>query len=145
MDSASPRVDFYLVDGGEPAREAFCCRLVEKAYRAGYRVHLRTPDQAAAERLDSRLWAFRPGSFVPHALLAEAEDEPVTLGETLPADAGGLLVNLGEAPALDACPWSRIAEVAAAGGPELDAARRRFKAYREAGCEPRHHRIGDAS
>lgn len=145
MDSPRPRVDFYLVDGGEPARDQFCCRLVEKAYRAGYRVHLRTPDRAAAERLDTRLWTFRQGSFVPHALLADADDEPVTLGETLPAEAGGLLVNLGDAPALDAPPWPRIAEVAAASGPELDAARKRFKAYREAGCEPRHHRIGGAS
>ncbi|HKK23294.1 MAG TPA: DNA polymerase III subunit chi [Pseudohaliea sp.] len=145
MASPLPRVDFYLVDGGESARDQFCCRLVEKAYRAGYRVHLRTPDRAAAERLDTRLWTFRPGSFVPHALLPEAQDEPVTLGETLPAEAGGLLVNLGEAPDLDACPWSRIAEVAAAAGADLDAARKRFKAYREAGCEPRHHRIAGAS
>ena len=142
MDAASPRVDFYLVDGGPAERDLFCCRLVEKAWREGYRVHLRAADQAGAERLDTRLWTFRQGSFLPHALLAEADDEPITVGPGLPADPQGLLVNLGEAVTVDACPWSRIAEVAAASGPELDAARRRFKAYRNAGWNPRHHRIG---
>ena len=142
---AAPRVDFYLVAGDAAARDAFCCRLAEKAYREGYRVHLRTADREAAERLNDRLWTFRAGSFVPHALLGEADGEPVTLGEGLPAEAEGVLVNLGVDLPEGWQRWRRIAEVVTDATEPLDRARERFRVYRDAGREPAHHRIGEAS
>ncbi|MDN5848964.1 MAG: DNA polymerase III subunit chi, partial [Nitrococcus sp.] len=90
----APRIDFYLLGTSDAdARELFCCRLTEKAYRQGYRVFILTAGSTLTQALDLRLWTFRAGSFIPHATAAQADDEPVLLGEQPPAAAVDLLIN----------------------------------------------------
>jgi DNA polymerase-3 subunit chi len=138
------RVDFYvLTSSGDEARHQFACRLAEKAYRLGNRIHVVTPDAAGVQALDQLLWTFRDGSFVPHAPLpAEVEQVPVTLGasgEGLPAGAQ-LLINLTDAPLAAEPP--RIAEIVDAGEPGRQSGRQRFAAYRERGYTLETHHIG---
>lgn len=138
----SERVDFYILDTTEAGtRETFCCRLAEKAWQQGYRVFIRTSDPAATSGLDERLWTFRQGSFVPHAVLAEAEGEPVQIGETLPADPADLLINLGADVPGGWERYARVAEVVNQAPDVVAPGRARFRHYRDAGVEPQPHRL----
>lgn len=138
----APRIDFYLLaTDAADARESFCCRLTEKAYRQGYRVFILTGDTALTRALDLHLWTFRAGSFVPHAVAGQADDEPVVIGEQPPSAAIDLLINLAAQ-----CPdhwqrFSRIAEIATKQTDSLQLARERFRCYRDAGAQPTYHRL----
>ena len=110
------RVDFYVLSAsGANARLLFACRLAEKAYRLENTVHILTPDDGTADRLDELLWTYRDGSFVPHERIARdsAEPEsPVTISSDPAAIRNrDLLINLGDSvpPVIDAFP--RVAEL----------------------------------
>lgn len=136
------RVDFYVLTASDPdARDTFACRLAEKAWHQGYRVFIRTLDQAATERLDERLWTFREASFVPHAPVTEAEDEPVVIGDAAP-EVAQVQINLGGDidPAWQG--YERIAEIVTHEPEDRQRARTRYRSYREAGAEPETHNIG---
>ncbi|MCO6441424.1 MAG: DNA polymerase III subunit chi [Nitrococcus mobilis] len=138
----TPRIDFYvLTTAAAAARELFCCRLTEKAYRQGYRVFILTGDKALTQALDLRLWTFRAGSFVPHATAGQVDDEPVVIGEQPPTATLDLLINLTAQ-----CPehWqrlSRIAEIVTQQPESLGLARERFRCYRNGGGQPTYHRL----
>lgn len=139
------QVDFYVLpEAGDGAREHFCCRLAEKAWREGVRVFVRTADDEAAERLDQRLWTFRPGSFVPHARATEADGEPVVIGPEPPAN-GELLINLGADVAGSWQAWSRVAEIISRDADARRRGRERFRVYREGGTEPHTHDLQGGS
>ncbi|PWG62810.1 DNA polymerase III subunit chi [Spiribacter halobius] len=135
------QVDFYVLpEAGDAARELFCCRLAEKAWRRGVSVFVRTADEAGAERLDQRLWTFRPGSFVPHARAAEADGEPVLIGAE-PPGSGELLINLGTDVPGGWQRWSRVAEVLSSDADTRRRGRERFRTYRDAGTAPNTHNL----
>lgn len=137
------RVDFYILGhGDDDERDAVACRLAEKAWQQGYNVYIRTADKTATERIDERLWTFREASFVPHASVAEADDEPVVIGETPPASAD-VEINLGGDVDTAWQAYERIAELVANDPEERGRARERYRAYREAGVEPTTHNLGD--
>lgn len=140
------RVDFYVLETADAeARLHFACRLAEKVYRLGQRVHLHAGSQAEAVRLDELLWTFRQGSFVPHELAAEGTTpgSPVTIGhggsEPPPA---GLLVNLGSGEPGFATRYARVAEIIDASPGVREQGRERFRSYRQQGCEITTHTIG---
>ncbi len=136
------RVDFYVLgQPGEQARQAFACRLAEKAYRLNHTVHIETASRADAERVDDLLWTFRDGSFVPHHLLGGADlESPVTIGAESGRSAGGdLLINLCDEIPACADSFQRIAEVVSADGKKLS--RRRFADYRDQGHDIETHTL----
>lgn len=57
--------------------------LLDRALGQGWRVMLRSPDPAALERLDARLWLHPEEGFVPHGREGGAHDadQPVLLGQ----------------------------------------------------------------
>lgn len=136
------RIDFYILPTAEPgAAEQFTCRLVEKAFAQDHRIFVRTVDRRQAELLDELLWTFRQGSFLPHGL-AGGEDEPVLLGDTVPAAAThDLLINLGGElpPQWEA--FQRLAEVVDQQPQRLEQARARFRNYRDRGYRPHYHKL----
>ena len=73
------RVDFYQIETDEPTL-AFACRLIEKIYRLGMKIHIHTVDAAQSAALDDMLWDYRPEAFIPHALYASSEAVPVKIG-----------------------------------------------------------------
>jgi DNA polymerase-3 subunit chi len=139
-------VSFYVLAAQEPgARCNFACKLTEKAYKLGQRIHLCTTDDSEAETLDRMLWTFRQGSFIPHQRLdaARAPNAPVTIssGSDAPPPVD-LLINLAdEVPAFYG-QFARIAEIIDGSAECREAGRSRHRFYRQHGLEPETHQIG---
>lgn len=138
------RILFYVLDSTAPqARDHFVCRLVQKAFARGHRIHIHTGDAQKTKALDELLWTFEDDSFLPHAASVEAAGMPITLHESrLPEAHDDLLINLA-----DVIPdgFGRFAQVAdVVGGDESSraAGRERFRFFRERGYPIDHHRIG---
>ncbi|MDH5230893.1 MAG: DNA polymerase III subunit chi [Gammaproteobacteria bacterium] len=128
------QVDFYLLSqDNETARLQFSCRLVEKIYKKGHRLHICAENQQQLNQLDDLLWTFRQGSFVPHEKNTYDEQVPVSLSMDAanPPKNHDILLNL--APSIPQNPglYQRIAEVVAADESSKANARQRFKAYRQ--------------
>ncbi|HHQ14580.1 MAG TPA: DNA polymerase III subunit chi [Chromatiales bacterium] len=145
MTDASTRIDFYILGAaGAGARERFACRLAEKAFGLGHRVHALTASAEQAHRLDELMWTFRAGSFVPHAIDSDAAnaDTPITIGFDDPAGAeGDLLINLPDEvpPCFDR--FQRVAEIVDGSDAGKQAGRSRFRIYRDNGYPPDTHHI----
>jgi DNA polymerase-3 subunit chi len=144
---ASRRVDFYVLPGEEPrALLLFACRLIEKAYLAGQHVFVRLADVASLGSFDDLLWTFSDRSFVPHEPAhepAQWQGCPVLLGcQNAPPAGCDLLLNLGSdvwIPAAEAA--LRIVEIVDAEPERRQAARERYRRYREGGLNPQTHHI----
>lgn len=144
-----PRVDFYILpDRQRQAIEFTACRLADKAYRADHRVFVRVSSPAEAREFDERLWTFRDGSFVPHAVAgepaagAQAERHAVLIGWTDgPATHRDLLINLTAEVPQDFERFERIVEVVDADEERRRQGRQRFRDYRERGFEPTTHQL----
>ncbi|MDX1593789.1 MAG: DNA polymerase III subunit chi [Gammaproteobacteria bacterium] len=130
------RVDFYIVGDGERDRLGIACRLAQKAYDAGQRVHVHATDAAQAERFDTLLWTFRQGSFVPHGLAGtpEAEAAPVVIGhDGEPDEPYQLLFNLADDVPPFFSRFERVIEVIGREADEVTSGRARYRYYRERG------------
>ena len=143
------RVSFYVLGGtGLNTRLGYACRLLEKAYKLQNRIHTHTDDANMAQSLDTLLWTFRQGSFVPHELLSPDSQPtaPITIGSAVPANGTGppdadLLINLAaEVPAFYAR-YPRIAEIIDGSPAGREAGRARHRFYREQGLEPETHEV----
>lgn len=143
----SQRVDFYVLATAEPrARLLLGCRLVEKAFLAGQRVFVWLEDAAALAAFDELLWTFTDRSFVPHESARETPqwpECPVLLGcQSAPTAGYDLLLNLdGEPPASSLEHAPRIIEILDAEPARRQAARERYRRYRERGVNPQTHHI----
>ncbi len=151
---AAPRVDFYVLTSSEPgARLRFACRLVEKAWLKRHRVRVQFDPGGDLEAFDELLWTFSDRSFVPHHRLGATEDSPgeapppVLLADGDDADPadGDLIVNLAGALPGGIERWERIAEVVDADEGRRRLGRERFRGYRERGCSPQTHEMGNES
>ena len=130
------RIDFYLLSGHDPhARRVIACKLIEKAYRQGHAIYLKTDSAEATRQLDDLLWTFRQGSFVPHEIAGEAPGEaPVIIGHDAPPEGlRDVLVNMGLPLPAGFEAFERIAEVVDQDETVRQAGRVRYKAYKDAG------------
>lgn len=138
------RVDFYILpDIDEIARHRFTSRLAARAVAAGNKVYVRADADAIGD-LDALLWDYPPAQFLPHAPLASADGEPVTIGsvDDEPAD-GGMMINLaaGVPPFPLFARFERVAEVVLS--PDRAAGRAKYREYRERGYRLFHHELDD--
>ncbi len=136
------RVDFYVLKPDEP-REAFACRLAEKAFRLGQRVWLGLAQPQAIEALDQLLWTFRPESFLPHSPAAPGQaltPERLWFGVGVPPETCDLFINLTEVP-FDAVNALRVAEVVDQTPLVLSYTRGQFGRYRQAGVSVQTHKL----
>lgn len=138
-------VFFYILeDNAADASARFACRLTEKAHEAGHRVYLHVADESAADALDSLLWVFRQGSFVPHAtvtaLAADDELTPVVIGAAEPpAGFDDLLINLGGDVGGFFSRFARHNEIVAPD--DVASARSRYRFYKDRGYALTTHKI----
>lgn len=153
------RVDFYIV-AGTTASPLIACRLAEKAYQRGHRVHIHASDPDQARQVDELLWTFRGGSFVPHRLKGTdtptAEPVAVTIGcEAEPAVAaapdfdpdigpGDVLINLDSSVPLFFSRFERVAEIVAGDEQARAEGRERYRFYRERGYHLDTHTLDKA-
>ncbi len=126
----------------------FACRLLRKAYRKGARVLVTAPAPMLA-RLDHDLWTFDERDFVPHARwspalsAALAARTPIWLVDTSPpAGSPPVLVNLGAGLVDDLSPFTRVIEIVASDDDQVQAARRRWRAYKDLGLPLVQHAAG---
>ena len=93
--TAGPQIDFYVLQEQSPGgRFKLACRIVEKAYRLGHQVYVRTGSSDDTNILDDLLWTFSQNSFVPHQLSTESGslESPVVIGEHPPTADGAEVV-----------------------------------------------------
>lgn len=140
-----PQVDFYiLADSSVNARHVFACRLAEKAYQLGHKVYVYTPSAPEAALMDELLWTFRAGSFLPHAPYPTAEEPspPVLVGSAEGPDSHrDVLINLTPDVPSFFERYGRVAEPVDENEKSKQAARERFRVYRERGYPPETHKI----
>ena len=143
--TTGPQIDFYVLQEKSPAsRFKLACRIVEKAYRLGHRVYVRTGNADDTSVLDDLLWTFSQNSFVPHQLSAEIDsrESPVFIGEHPPAAEGAdVVISVADDPVSDFTAYPRIVEIVGWADDEKASGRNRFRYYREHGVEPNTHRI----
>lgn len=140
-----PKIDFYLLSDADPkACYLLACRIAEKAYGLGHRVHIHTDSSESSILLDALLWTFRDRSFVPHEIEPETEIAcSVTIGHDWTPSQFDVLINLAARAPAFYNRFERIAEIIGQEPQARDAARERYRAYREQGCELTHHTVQD--
>lgn len=115
----------------------------------GMRIFVLAADHAEADRLDTLLWTFSQGSFVPHRLLHPDEAnpatamEPVLIGVSEPATPKGfdLLINLATSMPTNVDCYDRIAELVDGNEQRRSLGRERYKTYRDCGCTMGSHSV----
>lgn len=140
-----PRIDFYLLDDPAPNGVALlACRLTEKAFQLGHSIYIQAASEEQAQALDKLLWTFKQGSFLPHARHpgSDGETAPILIGHAAELQTEAhVLINLGaEIPAFY-LRFSRVAELVGPGEAARQQARRRFRTYRDSGCELNTHNL----
>ncbi len=119
-----------------PDRLRVACVLTAKASGGGRRVSVFAPDGNIARHFDQMLWSFQPLAFVPHVPAGSplAAETPVVIGsrlDALPDD--DVLINLGDDLPDGFKRFSLVIEVVGPSDPERQAARGRFRRYKEQG------------
>lgn len=137
------QIDFYVLKASDHlAALHYCCRLTEKAFRAGHRVYIHVSDAQEASQLDDMLWSFRPDSFVPHEVFDGQGTADVAIGYgDSPGDHMDVMVNLAlDTPAFFSR-FKRLGEVVYQNPERLQALRSRWKAYKDSGYPLKKHDV----
>ena len=114
-------------------------KLLETIIGKGFRVSVVAESEARVDQLNQLLWTYDPGSFLPHGSAKDenAEAQPIylTTGTEAPNGANVLLVTNG-AVVEDISGFERVADMFDGNDlASLEAARLRWKHYKEAGVE----------
>jgi len=134
-------IDFYILDNDKPqGRELMACRLAEKIYKLGRKIHIHTESASDSKTLDELLWTFRDGSFVPHNIAGQATDAAVIIGHgDEPQQHNDVLINLATDVPLFFSRFERVTEII--GQQDKAAGRERFRFYRDRGYPLKSHPI----
>ncbi|MBU0859900.1 MAG: DNA polymerase III subunit chi [Alphaproteobacteria bacterium] len=113
--------------------------ILTKAVGGGRRVIVKTPDAAMTERLNEHLWTWDEASFLPHGTKKDghASEQPIWLtdGDDNPNNATVLILT-GGAVTQNYDGLTLCCDMLDGNDPEqVDAARARWKGYKEAGFE----------
>lgn len=134
------RISFYILPSSELAqRQAFACRLAEKAYHQGHQVYIYTSSADDSAELSSSLWSIRPDSFVPHVIQGKDQEEnsPVVIAhdDLSPPRLMDVLINLSDDQPMFFSQFDRVAEIIDDNAGIKQAGRQRFQFYKHRGYE----------
>ncbi len=121
------------------------CTLTAKALARGMRVMLFTPDSETTERLSKLIWSAPATGFVPHCRSADrlAPVTPVIVDHVAePLIHDQVLVNLCESTPPFFSRFQRLVEIVGTEEADREAARARFRFYRDRGYDIRTHNLG---
>ena len=124
---------------------AVAARLVAKAWPQHPSVRILTPDEEATDALDRLLWLQSATSFLPHCRLSSplAAETPIIVDHVREHEGpAAVLINLSLEPPPFFARFERLAEVVSADETHVQAARERYRFYRERGYELRTHNLG---
>jgi DNA polymerase III subunit chi len=137
------RVDFYILSDGSNS-DRFACAIAAKAWASGNRVHIHTQSEESSTRFDDLLWIYKDISFVPHEIFNGNVDDgtPVTIGHGnhFP-DPAQVMINLGTDIPEFASNFERVVEIVGGSESSKQAARERYRRYKEADYEIHNHKI----
>ncbi|HEY4638219.1 MAG TPA: DNA polymerase III subunit chi [Burkholderiales bacterium] len=138
-------VDFYF-NAADKLQVA--CRLAGKALAQGKRLLIYAPQADTAQSIDRLLWTWPATGFVPHCRAGDAlaADTPVLIADAADAAARcDILLNLAREtpPAFER--FERLLEVVARDDGDRQAARERYRFYRERGYRVANHDLAGAS
>lgn len=137
-------IDFYTHVAD---RLDVAARLVAKAFAQHGRVRVLTPDAAATDALDRRLWLKPPIAFLPHCRIdsALASQTPIWVdhSDEHPGPAA-VLINMRATPPAFFSRFERLAEIVGVEEADAAAGRERYRFYRERGYELRMHSLAEA-
>ena len=128
-----------------PDRTQAICRLIAERVAGGQRLRVFAPQAAEAEAIDRALWTFNALSFVPHCREGSplAGETPVVIGGVKDATAD-VLVNYSNVMPPDVERFAILVEVVGREAADREAARQRFKQYRERGFALSTHDLNEA-
>ena len=128
------QVNFYTLPSNEAlSRLMFVCRLTEKAYSLGHRIHIQTESDEQSKLLDDLLWQYAPSSFIPHTTQGGSGEsrDPVSLGTSLTdTKHANVLINLGKQASQAGDQFNRINEVISADHESLEQGRNKYRQYK---------------
>jgi DNA polymerase-3 subunit chi len=137
------RVDFHF---NAPDKLRYGCRLVRKIYRAHHKVLVWCDDAVRLAEFDRMLWTFSQHDFIPHVAASDplAAETPVLLaGEPVETAFHDVLVNLGSGTPPMFSRFERLVEVVADDLADRDAARERWRFYRDRGYPMHRHDLSN--
>lgn len=141
---AAGQIDFYLKEGGDAGQElVIACKVVAKAWTAGFNVFVLCGDNEQSHRFDDLLWSFNQGSFIPHALAGQDPEVRVHIDSTtdrVPEDVS-MVITLHPEPLAETFHHLRIADIIGPSEQQRAEARNRFRYYRSQGINPGMHRL----
>lgn len=138
------QIDFY---SGADDKLRTACRLSAKVVQQGMKVTIYAPDIGIAKQFDKLLWTFSSTAFIPHCHVDDklAYVSPViisTQGKPIPHD--NVLINLNDEHPPYFSRFLRLIEISGTTMKDTQAARKRYRFYKDRGYEIRHHKLGDA-
>lgn len=138
-----PQVDFYIIkDNALDASLRYACRLVEKAYTLGLRIHIHTADENMTMQMDDLLWIFKDRSFIPHQRMSAVDELcAVTLNHDQLPEHREVLINLSFDVPEFYDQFERIVEVVGNDHDMIQQGRARFRSYKDKGEQPKHYEI----
>jgi DNA polymerase-3 subunit chi len=133
------RIDFYH---SAADKLQVACRLSAKAAQQNLKVLIYAPDAALAQRIDKLLWTWQATGFLPHCMTKSplAEVTPVLIthdAEDTPHDQVLLNLHPQWPPAFSR--FQRLVEIVGLDDEDKQAARARFKFYRDRGYDIANH------
>ncbi len=139
------RIDFYF-EAADKLQVA--CRLSAKAAQQKLRVLIYAPDEAGAQRIDKMLWPWQATGFLPHCMTRSplAAQTPVLIThdpEDTPHDEVLLNLHSEWPPAFSR--FRRLVEIVGRDDEDREAARGRFRFYRDRGYEIVNHDLSKAN
>jgi len=140
-----PEVIFYvLASSSQLERQDFACKLIEKIYRTGKFCYVLTDNAEQAAEMNSSLWTFRAGSFVPHQLFLDhlpSHPNTILIGEKqAPEHWQKVIVNLSNYFPNTHAPTESILEILDNSETSKQAGRQRYRHYLEAGLQITTHK-----
>jgi len=138
------RIDFYF-EAEDKLHVA--CRLSAKAAQRKLRVLIYATDEIQAQKIDNLLWTWQPTGFLPHCMTRSplAAQTPVLIThdpEDTPHDEVLLNLNCTWPPAFSR--FQRLVEIVGRDEEDREAARERFRFYRDRGYEIAKHDLSKA-
>lgn len=128
---------FYLLPEAASPEALVCwvCQFTSDYYRQGLGVFIHAQDKAQAEAIDEALWQQTADSFIAHNLQGEGprQGAQVIIGWQPPQSGRAVLLNLASLAPDFARRFSQLVDFVPADEAGKQAARERFKVYRQAG------------
>ena len=144
MAESDEKVAEFVELASADERLRLASQWVERLYERGRTVAVHAADRGQASEMDKVLWTFKQNSFIPHGIAGEVEEpviEPVLIaaGDDEMPDSDVLVVVSDEGREAWMDEFDHVYDFAPLYSDELKKdARRRFKAYQEAGFRMRY-------